>query len=63
MHEHHAGGHGAEYLRGGDCGCGHGRRRFLSRKEKIEMLEEYRESLRNELEGVEEALQELKKEP
>ena len=36
---------------------------FLSRKEKIEVLEEYRESLRNELEGVEEALQELKREP
>jgi len=27
------------------------------------VLEEYRESLRNELEGVEEALQELKREP
>ena len=36
-------------------------RRFLSRNEKIEMLERYRESLRNELEGCEEALQELKR--
>jgi hypothetical protein len=47
MHEHYAGGHGG--------------RRFLSRNEKIEMLDRYRESLRNELEGFEEALQELKR--
>jgi hypothetical protein len=47
MHEHHVGGHEV--------------RRFLSRKEKIEMFERYRESLRNGLEGVEEALQELKR--
>jgi len=53
-HGHHGQHHGA-------CGCGCGGRRFLSRKEKIEMLEEYRESLKNELEGVEEALNELKK--
>ncbi len=33
----------------------------MSRNEKIEMLERYRESLRNELEGFEEALQELKR--
>jgi hypothetical protein len=46
----------------GMCGCG-GERRFLSRKEKIEMLEEYRESLKSELEGVEEALKELQREP
>jgi hypothetical protein len=45
----------------GMCGCG-GERRFLSRKEKIEMLEEYRESLKSELEGVEEALKELHRE-
>ena len=54
-HGHHGHDHGT-------CGCGCGGRRFLSRKEKIEMLEEYRESLKNELEGVEEALNELKKE-
>jgi hypothetical protein len=45
----------------GMCGCGCGGRRFLSRKEKIEMLEEYRESLKNELEGVEEELNGLKR--
>jgi hypothetical protein len=64
MHGHHAGhiGHGAHH-RGtahGMCSCGG--RRFLSRKEKIEMLEEYRESLKSELEGVEEELNELKRE-
>ncbi len=44
------------------CGCGCGGRRFLSKKEKVEMLEEYKESLQNELEGVEEELKELKRE-
>jgi len=66
MHGHHAGhvSHGAHHrgMAHDMCGCGCGGRRFLSRKEKIEMLEEYRESLKNELEGVEEALKELKKE-
>jgi hypothetical protein len=47
----------------GMCGCGCGERRFLSRNEKIEMLEEYKESLKSELEGVEEALKELQREP
>jgi hypothetical protein len=47
----------------GMCGCDCGGRRFLSRKEKVEMLEEYREALKSELEGVEEALKELKREP
>ena len=47
----------------GICSCGCGGRRFVSRKEKIEMLEEYRESLKNELEGVEEELIELQRKP
>lgn len=46
----------------GMCDCGCGQRRFLNRNEKVEMLEEYRESLKSELEGVEEALKELKRE-
>jgi hypothetical protein len=46
---HHAGAHGM-------CGC---ERQFLSKKERIEMLEEYRESLKCELEGVEEELKEI----
>ena len=47
----------------GKCNCGSGGRRFLSRKEKVEMLEEYRNSLKKELEGVEEELKELQREP
>jgi len=43
-------------------GCGCGRRKFLSKKERIEMLEEYRESLKCELEGVEEELKGLQME-
>lgn len=62
MQEHHTG----HAMRGGHhqgmCGCGCGERRFPSRKEKIEMLEEFKESLQNEMQGVEEALKELKKE-
>ena len=67
MHGHHAEhvGQGSHHggMAHGMCGCGCGERRFLSRKEKIEMLEEYRESLKNELEGVEEALKELQRGP
>jgi hypothetical protein len=62
MHGHHAGhiGHGAHHggLAHGMCVCGG--RRFLSKKEKVEMLEEYRESLKSELEGVEEELNKLR---
>jgi len=36
-------------------------RRFLSKKERIENLEKYREALKNELAGVEEELEALKK--
>jgi hypothetical protein len=65
MHERHAGhiGHEAHHMgmAHGMCGCRCRGRRFLSRKEKVEMLEEYRESLKNELEGVEEELNELKR--
>jgi hypothetical protein len=58
-------GHRQEHVTHGKChcGCGHSGRRFLSRKEQIEMLEEYRESLKNELEGVEEKLNALMREP
>ena len=50
---HHSGARGM-------CGCGE--RKFLSKKERIEMLEEYRESLKSELEGVEEELKSLQTE-
>jgi hypothetical protein len=47
-----------------ECGCGIGdlrnapspQRKFLSRKEKVEMLEEHRESLKSELARLEEEL-------
>ncbi len=42
------------------CSCGCGGRIFHSKKERIEMLEEYSESLKSELEGVEEELKELR---
>lgn len=68
MHGHHAGpmgwhmGHSAPHMgmAHGMCGCGCGGRRFLSKKERIEILEEYSESLKCELEGVEEELKELR---
>ena len=46
----------------GRCGCGCGDRRFLSKKERMDILEEYRESLKKELEGVEEELRKIKEE-
>jgi hypothetical protein len=46
---HHSSAHGM-------CGCG---RQFVSKKERIEKLEEYRESLKCELDGVEEELKEI----
>lgn len=71
MHGHHGGqmghmGH-KDHHRGmatanGMGGCGCGARRFLSKEEKIEMLDKYRESLKRELEGVEEKLKDLSKE-
>jgi hypothetical protein len=59
MHRHHAH-HGAHHRGMGHEMCGCGGRRFMSRKERIEMLEEYSESLKSELEGVLEELKELK---
>ncbi|MDD1755091.1 MAG: hypothetical protein AB9879_09520 [Methanothrix sp.] len=55
-HGHHADPHAQ-----GVCHCGHIPRRFLSKNEKIENLEKYREALKNELAGVEEELEALKK--
>ena len=44
----------------GTCECGGMRRKYLSRNERIEMLEEYLHSLKNEMEGVGEEIKELK---
>jgi hypothetical protein len=54
--------HGAHHTGKGQgaCGCGCGEQRFLSEKEKLESLEEYKESLKSELERVEEELNKLK---
>lgn len=48
-----------------DCCCcepgwDHPRRRYVSTNERIERLEAYREELRKELEGVDEAIGELR---
>ena len=44
----------------GCCGCGPFFRRFVSAKEEVERLEEYRDQLKKELAGLEERIQELK---
>jgi len=38
----------------------HGERRFLTKEEKVEWLEEYKTDLENELKGVKEKIEELK---
>lgn len=43
------------------CGCGSFPRRFVSGKEERERLERYKDQLKKELEGVDERLEELKK--
>ncbi|MBU2476841.1 hypothetical protein KKG83_05205 [Candidatus Micrarchaeota archaeon] len=42
------------------CGCCSSRN-FVSKEEKIEMLKDYKDSLENEIKGVEEKIQELEK--
>jgi hypothetical protein len=46
------------------CCCGSGAahhfRRYVSKRERIERLEAYREELKRELEGVDEAIDEIK---
>jgi hypothetical protein len=37
-------------------------RSFLTREEKLEMLEDYKSSLQSELKGVEERIKDIKKE-
>jgi hypothetical protein len=62
MHQSRNGSCGAHHAgrAHGTCGCGE--RGFLSKEEKTKMLVEYRESLKRELEGVEEELKGLKEE-
>jgi prefoldin subunit 5 len=42
------------------CGCCCSRN-FVSKDEKIEMLKDYKDSLENEIKGVEEKIQEMEK--
>ena len=47
-------------MRGGEIRlCGFGRR-YLTKQEKVEWLEEYKSNLEKELEGVKERIEELK---
>lgn len=48
------------YAFGCCCGCGPSFRRFVSREEERERIEEYRDQLKKELAAVEEYLKELK---
>ena len=41
--------------------CGYGGRGFLTKEEKIEMLEDYKASLEKEAQGVAERIKDLKK--
>ncbi len=62
-HGHHALSmhHGIHHSRArGMCSCGE--RKFLSKKERIEILEEYRKSLKCELDGIEEEIKSLQTE-
>ena len=53
-------GHGGNKM---NCGpCGSGNRNFMTKEEKVEMLDEYKESLEKELQGVKERIKELGKE-
>ena len=44
----------------GCCGCGPSGRRFLSSKEVVERLENYKDQITKELAGIEERLNELR---
>ena len=43
------------------CECNPSFRQFISKKEKKEYLEKYRDQLKKEIEGVEESIKELEK--
>jgi len=45
----------------GPCGQGSGARSFLTKKEKIEMLKEYKEAIEKESKGISERISELEK--
>ena len=43
----------------GCCGSSYGGRNFLTREEKIQLLREYHQDLKREVQGVEERIKEL----
>jgi len=43
-----------------DCGCSHKARRFFTREECVEMLENYRDELEKELKALDQKLAEVK---
>jgi hypothetical protein len=52
---HHATGHDLCH-----CGCGSVFRHFITAEEEKKQLEEYKEQLKKELQGVEECIQDIK---
>lgn len=44
------------------CGPGYGGRRYLTKEEKVEWLNDYAKELEGELQGVKERIQEIQKE-
>jgi hypothetical protein len=70
MHHHgysQAGHHGHCHSQGYGSGCccsgGHGQRHFPNREEQISTLKDYLENLKAEVQGVEERIAELQKDP
>jgi len=61
QHSHHAPPHGWHHHRGYCCGTGYTPRRFPTREEIIEELEEYLKQLKAEAKGVEERIAEIRK--
>ena len=54
--------HHSHHSEGGCCGHGSYGRRFMSREETIEYLQEYLKQLQSEAKGVEEYIEQLKNE-
>ena len=62
QHFHHAPYRGWHHHQGCCCSPGHPLRRFLTREEVVQELEEYLKQLTDEAKGVEERIAELRKE-
>jgi len=60
MNCHTTGRHAPAMHHGASCCCGGFPRQFVSQEERRERLKKYREQLKKELSGVEEALEQMK---